>query len=185
VELRRVLADGTVLRPVSRDDAQALLVAYLDNRSYLEPWEPVRPERFYALPGQVESLARMTEELASGTALPMVLVRDRSIIGRVTLSSIVRGAFQSAHLGYWIGQRAQGAGLMTAAVEATVEIARSGLGLHRLEAATLVHNIPSQRVLEKNGFESYGLARSYLQIHGRWQDHRIYQKILREDGPLP
>lgn len=108
----------------------------------------------------------------------MVLCSDEGIQGLLTLSSIVRGAFQNAHVGYWISQAFQGRGLMTAAVASAVDIAKNGLGLHRLEAATLVHNAASQRVLEKNGFEAYGTARAYLRIAGRWQDHRMYQRLL-------
>jgi ribosomal-protein-alanine N-acetyltransferase len=76
----------------------------------------------------------------------------------------VRGAFQSAYLGYWIGQGAQGSGIMAAAVCAATNVTKDVLGLHRLEAATLVHNTPSQGVLEKNGFEPYGTASAYLGI---------------------
>jgi ribosomal-protein-alanine N-acetyltransferase len=32
-------------------------------------------------------------------------------------------------------------------------------------------------VLEHNGFESIGLARAYLRIAGRWQDHILYQLL--------
>lgn len=108
----------------------------------------------------------------------MVLARGGSIVGLLTLSSIGRGAFQNAHLGYWIDQGVQGNGVMTAAVGAAADIAKAVLNLHRLEAATLVHNTASQRVLEKNGFESYGTARGYLKIAGQWQDHRMFQRIL-------
>lgn len=55
---------------------------------------------------------------------------------------------------------------------------RDVLGLHRLQAETLVHNIASQRVLEKNGFSRYGMAPEYLKIDGAWQDHLMYQRIL-------
>ena len=34
-----------------------------------------------------------------------------------------------------------------------------------------------QRVLERNGFERIGLARGYLRIAGRWQDHILFQQI--------
>jgi ribosomal-protein-alanine N-acetyltransferase len=67
---------------------------------------------------------------------------------------------------------------MTAAVGAAVKIAKHDLGLHRLEAATLVRNSASQRVLEKNGFVSYGMAPAYLRIAGQWQDHRMFQRLL-------
>lgn len=178
MDFTRALADGVVLRPVQASDAVALAAAFQANRVHLAPWEPVRADEFYTASGQRQAIARRLTEFESGAALPLVLADDETIVGMLTLSSIVRGAFQNAHVGYWIDRRAQGAGLMTAAVGAAVGIAKDGLGLHRLEAATLVHNTASQRVLGKNGFESYGTASEYLQIAGQWQDHRMYQRIL-------
>ena len=172
------LFDGVVLRPVRKLDARALTEAFQRNRAHLAPWEPVRPERFYTVQGQQEVITRQRTELGLGTSLPMVLAKEGTILGLLTISSIVRGAFQNAHLGYWIDHAAQGAGLMTAAVGAAVNIAKQDLGLHRLEAATLLHNNASQRVLEKNGFVSYGVAPAYLRIAGQWQDHRMFQRIL-------
>jgi len=52
-----------------------------------------------------------------------------------------------------------------------------------VEAACLTHNEPSRKLLEKSGFKQEGLAREYLCINGRWQDHVNYA-ILRTD-PRP
>ena len=41
---------------------------------------------------------------------------------------------------------------------------------------------PSQAVLAKCGFTPIGTASDYLFIAGRWQDHRLYQRLLH-DGP--
>ncbi len=46
-----------------------------------------------------------------------------------------------------------------------------------MEAGTLVHNLGSQRVLERNGFVRFGLAPQYLRIAGRWQDHVLFQVL--------
>jgi [ribosomal protein S5]-alanine N-acetyltransferase len=94
----------------------------------------------------------------------------------VTLSNIVLGPLQSATLGYWVAERVNGRGLATRAVREVSGNAFEDLGLHRLEAATLVDNAPSQRVLEKNGFERIGLARRYLQLAGEWRDHLLFQR---------
>lgn len=171
------LPEGVVLRPVQKVDARALTEAFQENRAHLAPWEPIRPDKFYTVQGQQEVITRQRREMTAGTGLPLVLARKDGIVGLLTLSSIVRGAFQNAHLGYWIDHALQGSGIMTAAVAAAVNIAKNDLALHRLEAATLVHNTASQRVLEKNGFESYGTAHAYLQIAGLWQDHRMFQRI--------
>ena len=57
------------------------------------------------------------------------------------------------------------------------------LGLHRLEAGTMVENVASQRVLEACGYERFGLAPKLLFLNGAWRDHLLFQKLLH-DRPL-
>ena len=85
----------------------------------------------------------------------------------------------SCSLGYWVNQADNGKGLATAAVRETLALAFGELGLHRVQAGTLVDNVRSQRVLEHNGFVRFGLAPQYLRIAGRWQDHLLFQKVNR------
>lgn len=61
-----------------------------------------------------------------------------------------------------------------------MNLAFTELGLHRVQAATLLNNAGSQRVLEKNGFERIGVARRYLRIAGKWQDHVLFQRIAED-----
>lgn len=75
------------------------------------------------------------------------------IVGRLTLANIVRGAFDSGELGYWLDSDLEGRGVMTRAVGAVLRTAREDLGLHRVQAGTLLHNVGSQTVLQRNGFE--------------------------------
>jgi ribosomal-protein-alanine N-acetyltransferase len=89
----------------------------------------------------------------------------------------VQAFSQSANVGYWVDRGRNGRGLATRAVAEIVEIAFGETGLHRLEAATRVDNVASQRVLEKNGFERIGIARGYLLIDGEWRDHILFQRV--------
>lgn len=73
-----------------------------------------------------------------------------------------------------------GRGLATRAVATIVEITFGELGLHRLEAGTLVDNIASQRVLERNRFTRIGVAPRYLCIAGAWRDHVLYQRTTED-----
>jgi ribosomal-protein-alanine N-acetyltransferase len=141
----------------------------VENREFLAPFEPLRDERFFTIDGQRERIER------DGSKAFAILAAD-CIAGIVTVSKIDYGPSQSATLGYWVAERLNGRGLATRAVGEVIEIAFRELGLHRLEAATLVDNVPSQRVLEKNGFELIGIARRYLQIAGEWRDHRLFQR---------
>ena len=52
----------------------------------------------------------------------------------LTISQIVRGAFQSAYLGYYAHERYAGHGYMRAAIAARLTHVFGPLALHRLEA---------------------------------------------------
>ncbi|WP_187414962.1 GNAT family N-acetyltransferase [Nonomuraea sp. PA05] len=174
------LTDDVVLRLATEQDPEALHVAYVRNRDHLTPWEPRRPEEFFTVEGQATRLKGLLEQQAGGQAAAWVLADGDRVVGRMTLADIVRGPFLNAHLGYWIDFGYLGRGLATKAVREVCRIADEELGLHRVAAATLVHNEASQSVLRKCGFELFGTAPRYLEIDGRWQDHRQYQLILND-----
>ena len=161
-------------RVLEEDDIGELVRVLLANRAFLEPWDPIREDDYYSAAGQLDFLRTAR---AGTTAIAMVIVVDGRIGGRITLNNVVRGAFQSCSLGYWVARDLNGKGVATAAVGHAVRHAFGALGLHRVEAGTLVHNTGSQRVLERNGFARYGLAPRYLRIAGRWQDHVLYQRL--------
>jgi ribosomal-protein-alanine N-acetyltransferase len=163
---------------ITPDDAPILAGLVRTNREFLAPWEPVRGEEYFTDAGQRVSIGASLAEHERGRGLPCVIVDgDGTVVGRVNLNNIVRGASQSASLGYWLAQSAGGRGIATAAVRDIVRVAFGELGLHRIQADTLVHNAASQRVLERNGFVRIGLAPRYLKIAGRWQDCILHQLI--------
>lgn len=97
--------------------------------------------------------------------------KDNELILDVSLSNLIRGVFQGAHLGYKIAEQHTRQGLMTEAVDAVVSHAFTRLRLHRIMANYQPWNTASGRILEKLGFEQEGLAKDYLFINGQWRDH--------------
>ena len=172
------LLHGIRLRVADLSDAEALAAAYQRNRAYLSPWEPLREDSFFTPTGQRSVLRSKLVQHAAGTEVPWVLVHHERIIGTITLTGIVGGPFQSANLGYWVDGEYAGRGIGTAAVASVIELGRSQLGLHRIQAATLLENAASQKVLARSGFERIGMAPDYLRIAGEWQDHLLFQRIL-------
>jgi [ribosomal protein S5]-alanine N-acetyltransferase len=165
-------------RLVTLDDAPALAELLRANRAFLAPWEPVRGDEYFTVEGQHAVITSLLERYGQGTACPSVILDESGrVAGRITLNDIVRGPFQSCHLGYWLGAAANGRGLATAGVRDIIGVAFDELGLHRIQAATLLHNVRSQRVLERTGFVRFGVAPAYLNIAGEWQDHALYQLI--------
>ncbi|WP_055568789.1 GNAT family N-acetyltransferase [Streptomyces atriruber] len=177
------LAKDVLIRPLALDDAEALARAYRRNRDHLDPWDPDRPAAFYTDEGQAERVQVQLADGRAGRSAHWVLARGGEIVGHAAVSNIVLGPARSGNLGYWIDAEHVGRGLASAAARHVCEAADAQLGLHRVEAGTLLHNTASQRVLRKCGFEEYGVAPSFLYINGAWRDHRLFQKILN-DRPL-
>jgi [ribosomal protein S5]-alanine N-acetyltransferase len=165
-------------RLVTLGDVPVLAELLRVNRDFLAPWEPVRSDGYFTVAGQRAVIQDMLAQYQQGYVLPHVILDESGrVAGRITLSGIVRGPFQSCSVGYWVSAADNGRGLATAAVRDIMGVAFGALALHRIQAETLPHNVRSQRVLERNGFARIGMAPAYLNIAGRWQDHVLYQAV--------
>jgi [ribosomal protein S5]-alanine N-acetyltransferase len=165
-----------LIRPVRPTDCEELAALYLANRDFLAPFEPIRPPEFFTADGQRKRLQRQLD----GETHPFAILDDGAIAGTINLFHVMRESLQSGTIGYWVDGARNGRGLATGAVGEIVEFAFGELELHRVEAATLVDNVGSQRVLEKSGFERIGLARRYLRINDDWRDFFLFQRLADE-----
>ena len=182
-----MLPDGYEIRPLTIDDAPALAAAFRRNRDHLARWDPIRPASYSTDEGQALDVRGRLQVVERGLGVSWVLSYGDEIVGRINLNNIIRGVLQSCSVGYWTDVDHLGRGLATAMVEHAVEGA-AAIGLHRVEAGTIVDNVASQGVLLRAGFVHYGTAERYLFIAGRWQDHHLYQRILNDDPagyPVP
>lgn len=152
------------------------------SRAHLEPFEPRWSSDELTRTAYRRRLRRYVHDVREDLGYPFFIFRqsDGVLIGGVTLSNVRRGVSQAASLGYWIGARFAGQGLMTEAVSGVVRMAFGELRLNRVEAACLPHNRPSMRVLGKCGFRHEGRGRNYLCIAGVWQDHELFA-LLADD----
>ena len=175
------LVNGTRVRLLRRGDAALLSEAYVRNREHLAPWEPSRDDEFFTPSHQLNVIHSKLAQHAVRQEIPWVLLNvegGERIIGAITLTGIVRGPFLNANLGYWVDRDFNGRGIGSAAVSFAVDFARIELGLHRVQAATLVHNEASRKILRRAGFQEIGVAPQYLKIAGTWEDHLLHQLIL-------
>ena len=161
-----------MIRLLTLDDADELAALYTENREFLMPFEPDREDEFFTAAHQRRRIAAIGDDLWR-----WAIVHEGRIAGMVSVADVIRGGLQMGNLGYWVAETRNGRGLASAAVGDVIEFAFGEAGLHRLEAGTLLHNHASQRVLEKNGFERYGLARKLLRINGEWRDHVLFERI--------
>jgi ribosomal-protein-alanine N-acetyltransferase len=177
--------DRLTLRTIDQTFA-ARCLDYVDrNREFFEPWNPIVDETVYTVAAQADRL-RLASELRSQDRVVRLWLFKREdeaferIIGDLAFSNIVRGAFQSCHLGYKIDGAESSRGLMTEALARAIGFAFGELKLHRIEANIIPRNARSIRVVEKLGFVNEGLSRKYLKIAGVWEDH-LHFVLLNSD----
>ena len=155
------------------------------SRDAFEPWLPARP------PGETteqlfeRAVQRAIDGVTNATEYRLVgLLDDGRMAGFFYLFQIVRGAFESAVASWAISAELMGRGLGAEGVGGMLDFAfaapPAGLGLHRVAASIIPHNLASIRVAERNGFRREGLGVKYLKIAGRWQDHALYAKLVEE-----
>jgi len=171
------------LKTLTEDDYDGWYAVRSRCRSWLLPWEP-RPA---GAPPMAEDRASFAARCAArererqlGGGVGFGIFLEGRLAGEITLSSIQRGPFQQAYIGYWIDEDLAGNGLAGEAVVVVLRYAFDELGLHRVEIAIVPRNWPSRRVVEKLALREEGVAVGFLEIDGKWEDHVRYAITAEE-----
>ncbi|MGG4177752.1 GNAT family N-acetyltransferase [Virgibacillus pantothenticus] len=131
-------------------DAGALLAFEYENRDFFEKMVPTRGDEYYNLIDFLKRHEALLGEQSLGVS-HFYLIKDDNdnILGRINMVDLDEQ--QQGVLGYRIGQSYTGKGIATRALQLLIKEAIE-LGIKQLYAKTTSHNLPSQKVLQKNGF---------------------------------
>lgn len=178
----KVVLPRTYLRQPARTDWREWAELRAVSRDFLVPWEPTWPDDALTRSAFRRRLARYAEDWSRDIGYSFFIIRrsDEALVGGISIANVRRGVAQTCTFGYWIGRPYARYGYMTEAVHGACTFAFDQLALHRVEAACLPHNEASKGVLGKCGFRQEGLAKRYLKIDGKWQDHLLFA-LLREE----
>ncbi len=173
-----------LLRPLEVEDFEEWRELRYRNIQWLCKWEPRRPTgQPDPADGREIFASRCTarhRDRQLGTGYGFGIFVGKHLAGELNLSNVIRGAYQNAHIGYWVGEAQAGRGYVPEAVVAVSKFAFEEVGLHRLQVSIVPRNRPSRRVVEKLGFRCEGLAERYLEIDGVWEDHLRFALTAEE-----
>ena len=176
---RRVL-----LRPLVVSDFPAWREVRRRNEEWLTKWEPTR---LAGQPDVVEDphafsvrCSARDRERQMGAGYGFGVFVEGEFAGEMNLSSIQRGPFQNAYVGYWIDEAKAGHGYTPEALVVVFRFAFEELALHRLQISIVPRNKASRRVVDKLAIRDEGVAVRYLEINGTWEDHVRYAITAEE-----
>ena len=167
------------LRFLQPPEASLMVRFRNDNRHHLEPWEPKRTPEFYTESFWQIQLSSAIRDYRQGHSVCLVIFDkpQTEVIGVCNYTNIIRGTFQSCHLGYALNEKHQGDGLMEEALRHSIDYIFQTRNLHRIMANYLPRNERSGRLLNRIGFEIEGQAKQFLLINGKWEDHVLTSLI--------
>jgi ribosomal-protein-alanine N-acetyltransferase len=169
-----IIGDKVSIRRISVNDESTFIEAVKRSSKHLAPWV-TPPSNEIDFRNFIESTNRVNQESF------LVVEKDTGIfVGVFNLSNIVRGCFQSAHLGFYSFVPYTRKGLMTEALSLISTFAFLNLKLHRIEANIQPENISSIKLVKRCGFVKEGYAKNYLKINGLWRDHIHYVITLEQ-----
>jgi [ribosomal protein S5]-alanine N-acetyltransferase len=181
---RTVLAQGTLVylrRPVQRD-ATPFLSAVRASKRLHKPWvqPPSTPSRFSTYVRLFSGPRSRDNQHATHIGILVCRREDHAPVGVFNFSAIVRGAFQSAYLGYYGFAEHAGQGYMREGLALALRVGFATLRLHRIEVNVQPKNTPSISLVRRGGFSREGFSPRYIKIAGRWRDHERWA-LLAED----
>lgn len=174
-----------LLRPLVGADWEQWREVRMRCREWLERWEPRRP------PGAVDPAVdrdaftarcgARERERQLGTAYSFgSFTHAGDFVGEINVNNVLRSAFMSAHVGYWVDERWAGRSYTPEGIVAVFRFAFDDVRLHRLQISIVPRNTPSRRVAEKLGLRNEGTAERYLLINDVWEDHVRYAVTAEE-----
>ncbi|MGW0782851.1 GNAT family N-acetyltransferase [Streptomyces sp. NPDC002913] len=170
---------STTIRLIEPADAAPIAAHRVRDVEAFRRWEPDQPAGFFTPEGQEERIDGLLAGHRAGTVWPGAVLADGRVIGQVTVGGILpQPHLRRGSVGYWITGAAQNQGHAGRAVELVLRVMADELGLHRAEASTNLENLPSQRVLRRNGFSPYGVSHSSILLDGSWRDALLWERIL-------
>lgn len=188
MEIPRIETERLVLTVPGPEHAHTFVSFSIENEARLTPWEPPWHESIRSVDFWSKRLADWRDEAIRGVSCRLAMFErspEGDLVGQANFTGLVRGALQMANLGYRIGGRFEGKGLMREGATAAIDYAFDVLELHRVTASYQPTNERSGGLLRRLGFVVEGYARDYLFVGGRWADHILTSRVSpRWIGPL-
>ncbi len=147
-------------------------------RSYLRewlPWVDISTEVEHTLTFIKTSL----QQFASNEGLSAGIWQGGEFAGVIGTHKI-DWLYRRVEIGYWISQKFQGRGIVTAACRAVIDHAFDEWDLHRVEIHCATGNEKSCAIPRRLGFQFEGMLREAQLLNGKYVDINVYGMLVQD-----
>ena len=166
------------LRPWNADDAESL-VTHASNKQIARNLRDGFPYP-YRLEDAVKWLGMVNENKDD---IILAIEINEEAAGGIGLHGMKDVYRFNAEIGYWLSESYWGRGIISNAVGLMVEFAFTKSPWLRIFAAVYENNLPSMRVLKRNGFVKEAVHRKAVMKEGKLMDEYLYA-LLKENWKI-
>jgi [ribosomal protein S5]-alanine N-acetyltransferase len=177
---KKEISSFSIVSPHHISSAESLLDFHLKNKEFFAHAYPTYHPQYFSLSFWEEKLNFFRTSWDEEKSLRFFIIKNQKVIGSVGYDQLSRGPFQACFLGYALDKDHQGQGIMGQTLQETISILFKNLNFHRIMANYVPTNEKSGKVLTSLGFEKERLAKDYLKLNGKWEDHVLTSLINKE-----
>lgn len=170
--------DDLSLKLIDLGDAERIFELTDQSRTYLREWLP-----WLDFTKTVDDTRAFIQGSLRGfgesRSITTVILYKGEIAGIAGFNEINR-MNRTAQIGYWLGEKYQGKGLMTRSAGALTDYAINELNMNKVEIRAASGNQKSRHVPEKLGFLQEGTIRQAEWLYDHYVDHVVYGMLASE-----
>ncbi|HYG14698.1 MAG TPA: GNAT family N-acetyltransferase [Bacteroidia bacterium] len=163
-----------VLRQLTQDDAEDFF--YLRTSPKMRTYSHRAPDASVEVTKALIDKINTIIDNGEGINWAISLREDTKLIGVISFWRIFKEQHR-AEMGYTLHHDYQRQGIMNEAAVAILEYGFKTLQLHTVEARVNPENLPSIKVLERNGFVKEGHFKEDIYYNGEYYDTAVYSLL--------
>lgn len=166
------------LRLLEKRNAREFFELTDSSRNHLREWLPWVDDT-KSIGDTQEFIKIALKQYASNNGFQAGIWYKEKIVGVIGYHN-VNWSHKSCSIGYWLGEKYIGKGIMTKTCRSLVDYAFIDLGLNRVEIRCAEENKKSRAIPTRLGFTEEGTLREAEWLYDHYVDHVVYGMLAKE-----
>lgn len=168
------------LRMFNEGDTEEFYNLIISSKAYLKEWLGWL-DYYERVENAAQNIKGRLKIFAENGGYPtsFAIIYNGEIAGTIGFNDINK-TNRIGTVGYWLGEKFQGKGIMTKVFQSLIEYGFKELGLNKIQVRAAVENKKSRALPERFGFVEEGKLRQAEWLYDHYVDHVVYGLLAEE-----